>query len=493
MKAYSIPRDNPFAQSQCGNDPQQPRPEIWAWGLRNVWRMSFDSATGLLWGGDVGQDQKEEISVFELGFNYGWKPVEADICYQPGCTIADFIPPVHSYVHSEGSSVTGGLVYRGNQLPELWGQYVFGDYESGRIWALNDAGDVRLLVESRRKISSFGMSPQGDLLIASFNGGIERLARSNPDPTLPPFPRRLSETGCTSMDRGDAQRSNLFPYFVNYPFWSDGLTKSRYVSLPMSGTIQFREAEPPLFPTGTVIVKNFYLEGANGQPYPIETRLIHKEQEQWSAFTYVWDADGEDAELLENARNINVFVQGNNVSWQLLSRAQCDKCHIQNQGYALGLSLEQLTRNVQYPDGEHAQIQAWVDAGLASLQGNAPSPFPGPTSTPIDLELQARTYLDVNCASCHQPDGPGDAEIDLRYTTAFSEMGLCEVVSERDTLDTADGYLLKPGNPLDSVIFQRMNRRDEHQMPPLGSSLVDRQGVAIIEAWIQSMDTCQRN
>ena len=96
------------------------------------------------------------------------------------------------------------------------GQYA-GDYESGKIWALNENGDVQVLSDSRRKIASFGMSPQGDLLVASFNGGIEKLARSNPDPNLP-LPRLLSETGCESMSVESARDANLLLHFVNYPF-----------------------------------------------------------------------------------------------------------------------------------------------------------------------------------------------------------------------------------------------------------------------------------
>ena len=111
MTNYKIPNDNPFAGEGCGT-PDGPRPEIWAWGLRNVWRMSFDPGSGQLWGGDVGQNQKEEINIFVGGLNYGWRPVEADICYENGCTIADFAPPIHSYAHDVGESVTGGIVYR---------------------------------------------------------------------------------------------------------------------------------------------------------------------------------------------------------------------------------------------------------------------------------------------------------------------------------------------------------------------------------------------
>ena len=493
MKAYRIPSDNPFSENGCGNDESLSKPEIWAWGLRNVWRMSFDISTGLLWGGDVGQDQKEEVSILEQGLNYGWKAVEADLCYVPNCVVGDFAPPIYSYPHSEGESVTGGLVYRGSQLPELWGQYVFGDYESGRIWALGADGQTQLLVESRRKITSFGMSPEGDLLVVSFDGGIEKLVRSNPDPTLPPFPRLLSETGCVSMLTTDAQDANLLPYFVNYPFWSDGLTKSRYVALPADGVIEFTGTAPARFPDGTVVVKNFYTQGSSGRPFPIETRLIHKEENQWSAFTYAWNAEGSDATLVETPREVSVFVRGANINWPLLARSQCDKCHIQNKGYPLGLSLEQLERPVRYSNGEQSQISAWVNRGFATASNTRPAPFPAPTSTPTDLNLQARTYLHVNCASCHQPEGPGDAEIDLRYQTAFADMNLCEVVSERDMLETAQGFLLKPGDPENSVLYQRMNRRDKHQMPPLGSNRIDTQGIDIIGAWILSLDDCLDN
>jgi uncharacterized repeat protein (TIGR03806 family) len=492
MKAYSIPADNPFAQSGCGNELDTDRPEIWAWGLRNVWRMSFDVATGILWGGDVGQDRKEEISLIEGGLNYGWNPVEADICYQSGCMTTAFAPPIHTYTHDEGESVTGGLVYRDNDLPELWGQYVFGDYESGRIWALNDAGTAQLLAESRRKISSFGIGTNGELLVASFNGGIERLVRANPDPNLPIFPTRLSDTGCTSLTAEDAQAANLLPYFVNYPFWSDGVSKSRYVALPPSGEIVFEDAKPPTFPVGTVIVKNFYIQGSSARPFPIETRLIHREANYWSAFTYQWNPEGTDASLVTAPTQVTLNHQGQSFNWQLMDRTQCDKCHIQEQGYALGLSLNQLSRMVDYPDGEREQVRAWIDAGYASQSGSAPPPFPMPLDQPGDAELeqQVRVYLHVNCASCHQPDGPGDAEIDLRLDTPFSEMGLCNVRTDRDLVDTTDGYLLKPGVPDESILYLRLNRRDEQQMPPLGSNQIDRNGASIVQAWILSLTEC---
>ena len=112
---------------------------------------------------------------------------------------------------------------------------------------------------------------------------------------------------------------------------------------------------------------------------------------------------------------------------------------------------------------------------------------------PSDLDRQARTYLHVNCASCHQPDGPGDAEIDLRYDTTFSQMGLCNVISDRDTLDIVGGLLLKPGQPEASIVYERMRRRDKHSMPPLGSDLADAEGLRLIGDWIRAMETCPTN
>ncbi|MGB5737910.1 MAG: PQQ-dependent sugar dehydrogenase, partial [Woeseia sp.] len=141
---YVIPADNPFApNAKCGpglnaNDC----PEIYAWGLRNPWRWSFDPATDQLWAGDVGQNAWEEVDIIELGGNYGWRCREGAHDYnQSGCG-SGFVEPVSEYGHnsSGGTSITGGFVYRGSAIPELVGRYVFGDYGSGRIWALQDDG-----------------------------------------------------------------------------------------------------------------------------------------------------------------------------------------------------------------------------------------------------------------------------------------------------------------------------------------------------------------
>jgi glucose/arabinose dehydrogenase len=178
---YGIPPDNPFTDGRRG------RSEIWAYGLRNPWRFSFDRETGELWIADVGQSSWEEVNVEDPrrggGLNYGWKRMEGRHCYSPrkGCDAAGLHLPIHEYGHDRGCSVTGGYVYRGQAIPELVGLYLFADYCNGRIWALRrdgDAAEVAVLLESRRRVSSFGEDAAGELYVCDHEGTILRLERA---------------------------------------------------------------------------------------------------------------------------------------------------------------------------------------------------------------------------------------------------------------------------------------------------------------------------
>ncbi len=176
-RTYGIPMDNPFAGNSEGF-----REEIYAYGLRNPWRFSFDSETGQLWAADVGQNKYEEIDIIERGGNYGWNVVEANDCFEPdqGCDLAQFIAPVWQYDHSDGDvSITGGYVYRGTALPNLVGRYVYADYASGRVWALTPPGQAAgyntELIKADFRIASFGVNAQQELLLCGFDGSIYRL------------------------------------------------------------------------------------------------------------------------------------------------------------------------------------------------------------------------------------------------------------------------------------------------------------------------------
>jgi glucose/arabinose dehydrogenase len=178
---YGIPADNPFVGSTLGY-----REEIYAYGFRNPWRFSFDSATGKLWAGDVGQDRIEEIDVVEKGKNYGWNIMEGTLCYNPpsGCNETGLESPVYEYNHTLGKAIIGGYVYHGPALPELAGDYVYGDYGSGRIWSLAANDTNTLLVTSNLTISSFGVDENKELYVCTFDGKIYNLNTTS----IPEFP-----------------------------------------------------------------------------------------------------------------------------------------------------------------------------------------------------------------------------------------------------------------------------------------------------------------
>lgn len=172
---YTIPPDNPFADGGG-------RPEVWAYGLRNPWRINFDPATDRLWVGDVGQDKYEEVDVVTKGANYGWNVMEGKHCYKPasGCDMDGLTLPRAEYTHSDGCSITGGYVYRGAAMPELDGYYIYGDFCSGKVWGVDTAGDDSepvLLMDSGLSISSFAQDQDRELYIIDLGGKIARLAR----------------------------------------------------------------------------------------------------------------------------------------------------------------------------------------------------------------------------------------------------------------------------------------------------------------------------
>lgn len=176
---YGIPPNNPFA-----NNPSGLREEIYAYGLRNPWRIAFDVVSGRLWSGDVGQNSREEINIINNGGNHGWPIVEGTQCFTPpaGCNPSDFELPVLEYGRNQGGSVIGGVLYYGDEFPELFGMYIYADFISGRVWALDYDGanvvdNVELLQFNPFSIVAFGLDEQGELYIASFDGNIYQLQR----------------------------------------------------------------------------------------------------------------------------------------------------------------------------------------------------------------------------------------------------------------------------------------------------------------------------
>ncbi len=451
---YGIPPDNPFAicGQVCG-DAAVARAEVYAWGLRNPWRMSFDSLTGELWAADVGQDEWEEVNRIVKGGNYGWDLREAEACFEAEtCRDEGLEPPVFAYDHGQGVSITGGYVYRGPDLPDLRGEYVYGDFRNGRIWGLRE-GRNRLLVDTPHRISTFGTDALGRLYYAAFNGGtLHRLAAAEQGEARP-IPRRLSETGCFADTATHTLAPGVVAFGVRVPLWSDGTRKSRALALPPGTRVDLDRAEG--FPEGSVLIKTFEHAGRR-----IETRMLALHGGAWRGYTWRWSADQADAQLLEGA--LREEVAG--LDWSYPSRAECEACHTPEAGQVLGFRKEQLDLEALRPWVEATPIEPWP-----ALEG------------PGDPGLRARAYLEVNCAFCHR-DPQATPALDLRMDAAPP----CEVEPQSGDLGLAGAKLVaKGGDVARSLLLQRMLRRGRGQMPPLGTHRVDPVGARIVAEWLQ--------
>ena len=186
-KNYAIPKHNPFTDrmvpvSRNGDKKAPAAPEIYAYGFRNVWRLSFDRKTGALWAADVGQSQWEEINIVQSGGNYGWNVREAKHWFRPDGKDEwdDLIDPVWEYHHDVGKSITGGTVYRGSRVPELIGKYIYADYVSGLLWALDfeeETGEAKInyaLSGKNQPVMSFGEDQGGDVYFSTPFGQLFR-------------------------------------------------------------------------------------------------------------------------------------------------------------------------------------------------------------------------------------------------------------------------------------------------------------------------------
>jgi uncharacterized repeat protein (TIGR03806 family) len=498
---YSIPRDNPFV-GKTGY-----RPEIWAYGLRNPWRFSFDRQNGRLWCADVGASTWEEVDIIEKGGNYAWPFFEGNRSYRnPGNRKpSEFNMPVIDVARGLARSITGGYVYRGSKLASLRGAYVYGDYATGRIWALvYDQKSKKVVsntqIASLSSISSFGEDRDGEIYVLSLWRGrvyrVERKGVSNPGGKIP---AKLSLTGLFSDTARLIPNPGLIEYDVNAPLWSDGATKRRWIGIPDNTKIQVNPDGALLLPTGSTVVQQFYLDTGASAPTRVETRVLIHEKQGWAGYTYRWNAAQTDADLAYDGGNQTYKVkdataQGGfrNQIWNFPSSSDCMSCHSDAGGSALGIRYSQLNKGFQYSKVEDNQLRAWNNIGLfsPSLAESRIHELPAhedPYGNTGTLEQRARAYLDVNCASCHLPMGPAPGSMDMRSQTGAVDMNLFGVKPSEGGLGLSNPHRILSGTKESSVLWERMRRTDGSRMPELGSTLVDKNGVQLIGSWIDSL------
>jgi uncharacterized repeat protein (TIGR03806 family) len=508
---YSIPADNPFA----GNDGGVP--EIFAYGFRNPFRWSHDKDTGELWVADVGQDAWEEVDKVKLGGNYGWSKKEGTHCYNAGdagargaapCPVPGVIDPIIEYDHvadGPNKSITGGFVYRGKAIPSFVGTYVYGDYVIGKIWALTtDPGTGKPTATQINPggpsggWSSFAEDNDGELYALDLSGN--KIQKMVANPVAPPDAGaeagssaappadKLSLTGCVDPSDPKKPAGGLIPYGVNSPLWSDGAEKDRFLALPDGAKIKVGTNGDWDLPIGTVLMKTFKLGGKR-----IETRLfVRHDDGGWGGFSYEWNDQETDATLLPANKTKQVGAQ----AYYFPSRSECTTCHSAVAGRSLGLEDGQLNGAFVYSatNRRSNQIATLEHIGLFDTPHPAPEvtgKYPTPTNAADGtIEARARSYLHANCSFCHQPQGIGGGSMDFRFGTPTRDTKACDANPASGDLGIAGLKIIKPGDPSKSAISVRTHALDAKRMPPLASSVVDKDGVAVIDDFIKSLTAC---
>ena len=373
-KNYAVPRDNPFVGMKGA------RPEVWAYGLRNPWRMGFDRQTGELYVGDVGWELWESIHRVEKGGNYGWSAMEGPQPIKPNRVgPTPILPPLIELPHTISCSVTGGRVYRGKKFPELRGAYLFGDWETRRLWAARFEGDrcteMPEIAKPSVRIVAFGEDRDGELYFLDYDGGtLHTIERNDAAPKNNDFPTKLSQTGLFASVKDQAPAAGVVPFAVNSRQWQDGATAEHWVALPGESSATLYEPGKPIpgmvdwhnfrlhFPKDAVLVRTLSLGGRR-----LETQLLHFDGLDWRAYTFAWRDDQADADLVPADGDEKEVSDGKRKRvWQIQSRSQCMSCHSSWSEYALAFQPEQLNR--PGPDGRN-QLVALTEAGLIRRAG----------------------------------------------------------------------------------------------------------------------------
>ncbi len=258
--------------------------------------------------------------------------------------------------------------------------------------------------------------------------------------------------------------------------------------MPDGTTISIDAADDWDFPPESVIVKNFRLNGAL-----VETRLLMRHPDGiWAGYTYEWDPLETEATRVQGGKTVDIGGQ----FYIFPSEGECMACHTNAAGFSLGPETAQLNRDFTYPTtGRTANQLATLDhiimfsSPLPDVPANLPQ-LTDPEDTGASLDDRARAYLHTNCSQCHRPGGPTPSGMDFRYTTTLSNTNACDAIPQSGDLGLVNARIIAPGDASRSVLVERIGRRDSQGMPPLGSSLPDTNGIALITVWVNGLQNC---
>ncbi len=514
-KPYDVPADNPFVGVAGA------RPEVWAFGFRNPWRMSFDRKTGDLWAGDVGWELWEMIHLVKRGGNYGWSIMEGPQQVHPGGHRGPgpILPPVVAHPHSEAGSITGGYVYRGRKLPALAGVYIYGDFQSGKVWGLRHDGKQVVwggeLADTPLQLVSFGEDNEGEVYALDFERSklVYKFVPNGGGDDARSFPRTLGQTGLFASTASHTPAPGVVPYAINAELWSDHAEAERLLAVPGSGRVVVDASGRWKVPEGTVLARTISLEFERGNPRSrrrLETQILHHEGGSWRPYTYLWDDKQADATLVDakgSGRTLRIKdarAPGGErfQDYRAYARSECLLCHnpwVERQTTMFGrqtasplaFHTAQLNRTAGADRSPRDQLRVLREIGL--LEG-LPSEDLGtlprlvsPYDRKAGLEARVRSYLGVNCAHCHQFGAGGSANIDLQASATLAGTKAVGVPPIQGSFGITDARIIAPGDPEGSILYYRMAKLGGGRMPRLGSDVVDEVGLKLIHDWIAGL------
>lgn len=516
---YAIPPDNPYV------GVPDARGEVWARGLRNPFKFAFDPATGTLIACDVGHSSYEEINIITPGASYGWPYREGPECGPEGfaenCYYPEYIDP-ELWIKHNGSTtaIIGGAVINSERLPEINGAYIFGSVFTGEVflsWLVDGHLTLQQLaaVDPTLNITAISRMNDGELFFADYadssgsgyykttGGGIYRLAR--PSNEQRPFPTKLSDNPAllAAGSGHGADVAGVIQYMPSARLWSDSSIKERYLAMPGLAQAEWTAEDAFNFPDGTAVIKNFSLplddRDVSGSLMRIETRVMLRDEGQWYGFTYEWNEEQTDAQLLASGKRRafqRIDKDGNsyNYEWVYPSRSECLQCHTSAANHILGITTGYLNSDFTFPQtGRRAnQLATWASIGLFSNE--VPEPIeelpavPDYRDTSVSPLHRMKAYVASNCSMCHRPGGGIESPMDLRWATDLSRMTIVNAVPRRGDIGIPGGLIVTPGDLEHSILYQRLISLDSaYRMPPLGTSQVDPTGEALVREWIMTL------
>lgn len=519
----SIPRDNPFWNEAAGKYRA-----IWAYGVRNPFGLAMQRETGRIFFTDVGGSAFEEVNELIGGANYGWPRAEG---YSKDPELKS---PLYAYPPVVGSSICGGTFYplHGGTFPAKWtGKFFFVDYINPWLKALDPAEPAKLIafasgfngpvsvetgpdgslyVLNRGTIWRDGkrfVPNSGSLIRIRYAGETKAALTNHPAPALAPnnplglpndasaLPKRWSTLKLEEKIRALSATGELLPYRVNTPEWHPGVRVKRMIALPHGARIRFSKQGNWQFPPGTVFLRSYSTSpGGGGSPSAgeFERRLVVIGDPRSYGASYRVTPDGADAELVEDGDMASLpSPPGKPRIWFFPPVDDALSFPTPNLAYALDVNTRQLNRTA--PDGRNQLIE-WNDRGLfepplGDHEFDALPKLADLADSSASPELRVRSYLDANCAICHQPGGAARAFFDARFHTPLDESGLLDGQLAAGDLGIAGARVIAPGHVDKSILYQRLKRHDLFRMPPVQFHNEFPPVLPVLESWIRSLNS----